>query len=360
MSQRLDTISAYFYYFLPPLLITLFVGLVILGPDLSHLDLALIVFLLGNIVFLNATHTLTTFVMYMMLPELREWRTSMLEKGEDLDRKLGLIWVSLLIFFMSYFFLLTVLESTLTKFLMLAGLKVGPLYHGCRQLQGLQSQFLHEVGTPGEIGRSRWIIGSFVFSIFLLGVWSYLGINAKELESGVPAWVLVLGLALLLLTFWALSLSKNTVRKFLAVDIRILANYLPLWGSTFHVIGTSQHGTEYWYIFRHMVRKSKASEEVKESCRKWNLILGLLSVPFFIAMFFSFKGIVVKDQFSSMGLLVLGSTYALIYLHYYLDGRMFRFRDEITRKKVSPLLADVFSPEKLKFPWEKPGGGLFK
>lgn len=306
-----------------------------------------ILFLVG-VVCLNTLHILFTYQMLIFLPELRRFARS------ESDRLSISFSVELmLVFCISFVFFYWLSTGERADKLYWSAMALISFWHTLRQMAGISSLAWY---TEGPVERSvlrenrgvwirveRWgfLVLYAIFALHTIGsslVTTPYALSHNQLSW--PAAILSL-ICVLLLQRGALAIHSDVSRWKRIYLCRLF--YVPLmyFSLPAAVAITALHGIEYFFIAREMTRRSE--QNIRRGghlflCITIPLTIGLLlTMPYGSGLSWWIWGTKAYNHSALIaGLAALGG--GLTLTHYYLDWRLFRFRDEAQRRFIAPLL----------------------
>lgn len=302
-----------------------------------------------KILFLNHVHIIFTFWMLATFPEMKSW---LVQRRQGLWRSV-LPWTGIFLFF---FVLFSVVQPHLRHIgdknylgVITTALLIISFHHVYAQSRGLSLLYNRMVEKRFSLtaqekqkvfSLEKWERGFYTTLIGSQIVWIFMKLcfpHERKIEAAVflaIASVCVGGIFFCCRRYPYADRSNKTL-----YSLRLIL--FPLWPmSSLAVFGAlAFHGVEYLLVFLKMYGKSEVPKQNKYIAWYIGSIILLLSLSF---ARHDLLGFLYSKYISSRGLLTVMASLAgaLSFLHYYLDGVIFKMRDSLTREKVAPLLFD--------------------
>jgi|GEM_PF-5751135 len=313
----------------------------------SELDLGVF---LTKMVFLNGIHVIFTFPMLFLLPELRNWLGAKSKKS----------YVSLPTHFFAIFSLFAILNlffpnqnsqnvASVGPWLVVFCLVVYRRYHIAAQTVGLSLIYNRKIEknwtlSPVErsqVGRTDKWERRLAYFAFAMMIFYRMGLPATSAHPfGSAKWIfsaLSFGATFCnLMLIWRLPYAKQSNKFYFA--LRYLFIPLSCYSTVAIWAYEAHHGIEYLFLSQKMV--SNSSAQANKRLLPWLGALGVIAI-YTVAMLFGLRqsSVLLADYFNPRWFSFIALfTVTTSYLHYYIDGFLFRMRDPVTRRYVLPLL----------------------
>lgn len=311
-------------------------------------------YFLSGVFFLNAIHVLFTYKMILFFPEFKNFR--MAQKAESrISFEVECLAVFAITFCFFRFFSLTLDQHTWFGLSATVNV-VFSLYHFFRQFEGISLNYDRELIHKGDTklkeslqtGRLRekslFLILVSVVSLnaFFGMIFFYsnpqLATTVRHLSLAISAVVCFL---VVIQSFMITGVSSKSLYLSRLFYIPLMFVSLPA------VLAlTSIHGIEYYFVYRHMKKQSAVKETLAS---KSFLILSvplailvLLTMPFGAGLGWIWDPKIPQDYPFFYWVSSFGT--ALSVTHYYLDWKIFRFRNSLPRTYLAPLLSQFLAP----------------
>lgn len=321
--------------------------------------------LFTTLIFMDGVHVTFTFMLLMMIPELRTWSFSnenrpkegTWDKGRTFWTRMAIIagLLALVVFTLRISATSSVFRGMMTIWLFLELL--GPSQHTAAQMRGISFvynstlrrayQFTAEESARAVAAEKAErllfkavITGDVLYwipRIFVADRIHIPGIRYVQLVGALLAGVGAIGLVL---NSFRYPRNEETDKSFflsrvLLFPFKILT---PVAGLAIR----ATHGTEYLMIFRRLVQSSKIADAKKRrvyaATIAVSVIYGLVFLAIWPATTMKLIGISAGKTIFMCALLV---TFVVRFTHYYMDALLFKMSDPMTRAAVSPLLVPV-------------------
>ena len=301
---------------------------------------------IGDIIFLNSIHIGFTFILLFELRPFQLWKRQYNQSKLFLEYKMILFFVlSFLVLVFLFFTPPHIFNFKDHKIFYNIGMLFFFLYayyHTVKQHLGLFLEENHTNYYLDKISRNKMNqLDHIFFKCFILISWTYVlieqfpyfSINRNHVQLSYFL-CFIFYILLLYIIF-----ERQILRKKLILLPRLLI-YPLLPHSVFATTAlASIHGMEYFFVFRRLF----LHEEI--SLRKIFYSLGFLF--FMIAtmlslmtndFFLSLLNIKTLDTFSGFYKIILATFIVFSFLHYWLDGKIFKMRDPLVRKYIAPVM----------------------
>lgn len=346
---------------LPIIGIALTLGLWFLGRFGLSWRISDVSLMLAGIIFIDGIHVVFSFMLLVMLPELRTWAASEdnkpqkgWSKGLSFWTHTGLIAIALGV----CAFLLRVYPGTFSirgmamTFLLIEIL--GPAQHTIAQMRGISfcyngalrrtykfSEEERAIATTNEkIERllfTALLVGEVFYwipDIFNLDHFNIPGIDSVHFVGGVMSIASVAGLIVNSLYFPKQGNSRKSAFLF-----RLALFPLKMLTTVGGIFLRAAHGTEYLVIFKRMVQGSKISNRQKTKIFLITAIASVAYIFFFVLTWpVAITELLGQEPPSMLFGVALVFTFIVRYTHYYTDSIVYRMSNPVTRAAVGPLL----------------------
>ncbi len=285
--------------------------------------------LVVDLVFLNITHNAFSVIMLFTLPELGAWRAHEEQGGRRFLLQavalFGLLifalWAGMLIRVPGFSTALLILGYTLS------------IHHALAQSLGL-SLLYDRYERPSRPHERIERIGTMSLAAVLIVGFTVLSIErlrTPTLISGLSVSAVVIAI---ILTAVALMHPRKTRLKKALFSARYFvwafSMLIPIGAIATRVI----HGFEYLFVMRQMASKSA------KGMPSWAIALLAATVLFAVVRIYlrSLNAFAAEPAFSEPLIIVISAvSIAFSFLHYYLDRRIFRMRNQSNKKYVASL-----------------------
>ena len=318
------------------------------------------------IVFMNLLHVGLTLSMLALTPQFREYLRT---QTSWVMKKSGLITASLLIFGLVLLHLNREMTTTgwlaestrwLPSFLILTPLDIWNSLHIRRQTMGLSMLYnmgLRETGNltsdeTTDLSRreklERWAFTALTVTLFTRVI-SHVIWGRHAVEWGDYA-LATMELGICSFIFLQARKAPRAAQSNKSAYLwRVLFYPLAALHVFFSQVLQSIHGIEYFFLCRKMI----GNTGLKESRKRDVLFFGL-AIGSFAALPFIIRTIMAEvpahtDKFTNVpawAFLLLAAARSLNFIHFLIDGYIFRFRDPAVRENVRPLLSSM-QPEEV-------------
>lgn len=317
-------------------------------------------YFLTQTIFLNGIHIYFTFAFLMKLPEGRQWVKNSSENN-PLFWILPIIVLFSLTFLFAHRFTGDLSSPIFTAYIIITLL--GPSFHGVQQKKGLSLIYLRlahdraatieeksEIKKIEENERSSYLGFIIFFAAYLIFAAS------QRLNMALEANLIILltrGAQLLYSLFLVrlIYLSIISYRYCGMNKVIYAARLLPFFFVPYSFYATlalaASHGLEYLGVYFTFSNRSTISKSALQNF--YLLTLAMLAVGILLQTTRHFDGLtfLAWDTLNEIPLAVkilAAVSLGLTYLHYYLDGVMFRFSNKDSREAFLPM----FMPQKVK------------
>ena len=315
---------------------------------------------LSSLIFLDSVHVVFTFVLMLSVPELRAW-----SKSKETKAKSGWLkglgpWARFFAIAAALGLIIWVLKvnpgtKTLTGMvsLFLFFELLGPSHHTLAQMKSISLTYNSSLRKKFKFSEEQAAMAGtcekmerLFFHGLLAGELIYWMPELLKTEFDIPQVAsfqlvgacLALGSAVALIVNSLYFPHQDKSNK-LAFMARALLFPLKMLSIISGLSVRAAHGTEYFVVYRKMVKSSNVSK-VKKSRIFWLTALASLIylVPFTImghGLVYKVTGFQLPDRLLATALI---GTFIVRFTHYYMDSVLFRMSDKATRQAVSPLL----------------------
>jgi hypothetical protein len=342
---RLDIIIPFFLSLLG--LFEFFDVFKISHPEYLSLSLATQIF------FMNTTHVAFSLGLYLFLPEFKNWRTEYSNnKKISIDKELILIHLlifTLVIPLVFYFGYDAIFDNKAQIFILGS---IVPNLHAINQQKGISflysRNFLRSQKSDDKICNKIYRLMSFeknLFSLFVcIVVLRILLQSIPQLKELNVFWynliisVLIWCALLIFILILSVALMQNKHLKSTKpfFTFRLLSWFLCPLVFLGNIGVMASHGIEAHMVFKKIVSKSKITPS---QLRELNIFLTLFFVALTFLISVSFLRFLNTNYFSGEFWIV---AYLLVmvfsYAHYWIDHKIFNFKNNLNLKYISPLL----------------------
>lgn len=335
-----------------------------------------VITLLVGLFFLDGVHVTYTFVLVLGLAELRDWARKDIAAADfspsDPFRMNFGFWrqvffvgiaLSALFYFLRFSSFNRTMPTVVFLFLLIDAF--GPSQHTLAQMRGISFCFHSAIRKTADLNveelRSaarveereknlfRILLGADVLaaipSILILakvvGPHTYPDLFHDLRNFGAAALVAtVLGI---FLNGARYPRQKTTGKMLYLSRIVLYPIRVFLWPAG--LVVRACHGTEYLVILRQIVKNSSASEATRR-----NIFLATIGASILYGVVFTLTfPLVLKNwaqwrEPNSIFVYALMTSLVIRYLHYYMDGVLYRMKDQKTRIVVGPMLVNMKAP----------------
>jgi hypothetical protein len=305
-------------------------------------------FFIANVILLNHTHTIFTLLLVLFFPEVGQW--SSLRRGKSKYNA----WMEWTVVFAVIWIVTHLFTTKLNSWspnlgypLMITALYWYAGHHNVSQTMGLSLLYDRIVSGHNHEGFEKVMPKSKAWERRLLFasttiVYTSLMFGSVEATKDL-IWVKLLPLlsiGLLTINLW-MSYRNPAHRESNKTFFLWRTFLLPLLRySTIAEVGfISVHGVEYFFVFQKMISRSRVKTILTRFMigQMVLIIAGLCALHLLTYPFF--KDLVTPLGFGDAVItLLLSISVTFVFLHYYLDGLMFRMRRPEVREHILPLL----------------------
>lgn len=315
--------------------------------------------MIGNIILLNTPHTAMTYSMLFSLPEVKHWISGKTGNRPFLFWREILGTLFLLFLFFGVFWKLipapdVVYNSTFYLFVFLLDITVLQ-HHANSQSFGLSMIYNQKIRssynfTESELHISRRLekierqlframVGITFLTMFCVRMTEF-GYLSNENFAPVRNTLFIIGFivaSFLLFIAFRFPRAKQSNKP-----IFMLRSFVWPFISLSYLADLSQraiHGIEYTFVYRRMMRNSKLEKEKRRAATA--ITFALLSMVILIGLFSrqaGMLGLLYTGRAPFVFELLLVLNFSLQFLHCYIDGRLWRMRDPLTRSTIGALL----------------------
>ena len=320
--------------FLPLTLIHIFSYVKLEGTDRAILRF------IADILFFNGIHVAFTFALLFILPQHRQW-FRLASKQRHIPLGVSYIFIFLSIFFI-YWNLseLSPAVAIVTNILIV----LYALNHGVSQHMGISFLF-YPPRNNQERKKERWVFKGILITALIEGFFRYTYNYSVHSLFPVGAFIgIILSTAAIFYLCIKSLLSNSDVKKEKFIfTLRLLFFPLSFW-SYFARIGYAvAHGLEYFHISNLQLKQSQNPKDtgnligVLVGVALALIIIGcaLVNRKFGLGVFF-----LNSEQPEPLWHKIVWTTFlSFNFLHYYIDGQIYRMRTKATQEYILPLLS---------------------